>query len=512
MSDDQPVDALAACDALALQVLAEVPSGADNLAPEREARLRRLLDEAGLSSGSDFTVADLLSAARAQQRGPGGSEDYDSPDFGISRLMLELQADNLVETATSKEGALKALRRFESDQVEAGIDRLPDKVVARIWKDAVEARKVRSRTARDEDNAKRLELDHNSQRDRLANESMERQIALREGLRRARAEEAAGLPSLASMMLSSDELADMPVNEWHVEGIIPKASTIMLAGHPGAGKTHLALLESVAVASGGTVLGRKAQQGKVLYIAGEGEAGLGARLRAVEDAWKMTLPEGALTFLTTAPDFGNSAHVEELARFVTDNAIDLIVVDTLARVSPGLEENSATSMSVVIAAADTIRKARRGASIVLVHHLGKGGDLRGSSALRGAMDQIHSLSGESPSIKFETIKSKDGVSGPIATLEIVKRGDSAIIQGSGGGGTDAARLAPSVEVALGTFISAFSEGGSTRVQWRDLLIEGGMNRKTSYDAMNALHKTGKVVLNGSRYTLAPGLELDADNL
>ncbi|HEY6924946.1 MAG TPA: AAA family ATPase, partial [Steroidobacteraceae bacterium] len=61
-----------------------------------------------------------------------------------------------------------------------------------------------------------------------------------------------------------------------------------------------------------------------------------------------------------------------------------VVIDTQARVTVGMEENSAKEMGVFIEAAERIRQAT-GACVGVVHHTGRaGGDARGSSAIDGA--------------------------------------------------------------------------------------------------------------------------------
>jgi hypothetical protein len=64
----------------------------------------------------------------------------------------------------------------------------------------------------------------------------------------------------------------------------------------------------------------------------------------------------------------------------------MIVVDTQARVTVGMEENSAKEMGVFVKAISRLKEATK-ACVMVVHHTGKeGGSARGSSALFGAMD------------------------------------------------------------------------------------------------------------------------------
>jgi hypothetical protein len=63
-----------------------------------------------------------------------------------------------------------------------------------------------------------------------------------------------------------------------------------------------------------------------------------------------------------------------------------VVIDTQARVTVGLEENSAKDMGILTNAVGMLKRAT-GACVLVVHHTGRTGkDARGSSALDGAQD------------------------------------------------------------------------------------------------------------------------------
>jgi RecA-family ATPase len=73
-------------------------------------------------------------------------------------------------------------------------------------------------------------------------------------------------------------------------------------------------------------------------------------------------------------------------------AVELIVIDTVARNFGGGDENSAQDASKFIAHCDTYLRERFNCSVVLVHHSGKKGDVaRGSSAFRAACDQEYQV-------------------------------------------------------------------------------------------------------------------------
>lgn len=133
-----------------------------------------------------------------------------------------------------------------------------------------------------------------------------------------------------------------------------------------------------------------AGQGKrVLYAAAEGLGGYGGRLRALakhRGTAPAELPE--VFFYSGVVNLGDDEAVEDLVAWSRRHGPwDLVVIDTLARAIPGLEENSAKEMGAAIQAADRL-KAGRG-TVLLVHHSGHGTDRgRGSSAVLAACDNV----------------------------------------------------------------------------------------------------------------------------
>jgi hypothetical protein len=162
----------------------------------------------------------------------------------------------------------------------------------------------------------------------------------------------------------------------------------MLYGPPKSMKSFVALDWSCHVAAGIRWHGRETRQGRVLYCAGEGVAGLGIRLQAWQAAH-----EGAalddLQVLPATPGLGDDLQVLELVELVEDLRPVLVVIDTLSRATAGLDENSAKDASRVVAQLDRLRTVA-GSAVVPVHHSGKdtSAGLRGSSVLLAAADAV----------------------------------------------------------------------------------------------------------------------------
>jgi hypothetical protein len=149
----------------------------------------------------------------------------------------------------------------------------------------------------------------------------------------------------------------------------------VLVGASGSGKSFVAL----------DIAGRIAQERAVVYIAGEGLHGYAARWEAWKDFNKR--PESELYFYTEALQVMEEQQLAEFIGVVADHQPILVIIDTLARSAIGVEENSAKEIGAFVGACDALRNAIH-TSILVVHHTGKSGEMRGSSALYGAADSV----------------------------------------------------------------------------------------------------------------------------
>ncbi len=193
-------------------------------------------------------------------------------------------------------------------------------------------------------------------------------------------------------LLSINDIEALPDPKWLINGLLPEQSLAITYGPPKHGKTFIALSMALHVAAGRDWFGRTVQQGGVVYIAGEGAGGLKLRVRAARVHYG--IPSGIPFWaLPRAVNFSDMKAVHELAGLIREAAgnttVGLVVIDTLARAMPGVDENSAGDVGRVIAACDWL-KDQLGCTVMPVHHQGKDGDkgLRGSSALGGAVDTL----------------------------------------------------------------------------------------------------------------------------
>jgi len=210
-------------------------------------------------------------------------------------------------------------------------------------------------------------------------------------------------------IIDASEYLKRPRPGWIIYNFLPRAEVAAIYGASTAGKTFVALDMAFAIARGIEWLGKKVEQGRVIYVAAEGAGGMRDRLEAYAVHHQISLDGIPLQMVPDAPNFLDKEESLTLTRLVTDNGgkADVIFVDTLAQVTVGGNENSAEDMSKAIANCKGIHKAT-GALVVLVHHAGKDLDrgLRGWSGLKGALDANIEVSreGENRSIKIEKLK------------------------------------------------------------------------------------------------------------
>lgn len=188
-----------------------------------------------------------------------------------------------------------------------------------------------------------------------------------------------------------DELAGDTPDEL-VQGLLLRGGLSLLYGESNSGKTFFALDLAAAIGRGVMWFGRQVEHGLVIYLACESPVSPRSRLRAYRKAFNCESP--GIVIVTTPLDLFNSDEdKEKLVRLIkqieakSGKTCQLIIVDTLARVSVGANENSGEDMGLVIGRVDALRAAT-GAHTMLIHHSGKDQTkgARGWSGTKAAVD------------------------------------------------------------------------------------------------------------------------------
>ena len=219
--------------------------------------------------------------------------------------------------------------------------------------------------------------------------------------------------------LDASELDSLPEPTPLIVGALNAAEYVLLSGKFGTYKSFVALAWSFAVATGwewspGQTV---AEPRPVIYVAAEGVSGIRKRLRALERLSGIKAA-GMLTVVTRPVRLAMTEEVEGLRLLAERVKPALIVFDTWHRMTPGIEENSATETAVPMDAALSLRDDFA-ATVVVVHHTGhQQKHARGSSALEddadaawiiklGTGDESEDRGPETPRT-LEQRKSKDG--------------------------------------------------------------------------------------------------------
>lgn len=231
---------------------------------------------------------------------------------------------------------------------------------------------------------------------------------------------------------SWDDIKDEPV-EWLIEKVIPKRGFCALYGPPGSFKSFIALDIAAAIANASQWMGQPSKpsdNGAVVYIAGEGHGGIGARIKACRIHHQITDPGTPIYILRHQINLRSSAEDISSLMFaikdLTDSIkvkVDLIVIDTLARAFGGGNENSSEDMGAFITSCGALQEAFDAAMLV-IHHSGKDAakGLRGHSSLLGAVDtELELLRFEGQQKGILTVsKQKDGEDGLRFGFEMVE--------------------------------------------------------------------------------------------
>lgn len=175
--------------------------------------------------------------------------------------------------------------------------------------------------------------------------------------------------------------------EWLIKMALPRRSLIMIHGPSGGGKTFVVLDMACTIAAGKDEwCGRRVRGNTVVYLAGEGHAGLAARIKA----WMIhnNADQLDLYISKSGTDLNTPEGMNKVRTAMASIKPDLIVVDTLHRFLLG-DENSAQDAKTMLDACGELQR-EYDASVVMVHHTGNSEEAqhraRGSSAWRGALD------------------------------------------------------------------------------------------------------------------------------
>jgi hypothetical protein len=201
----------------------------------------------------------------------------------------------------------------------------------------------------------------------------------------AKVEEATG----RFRIMSIAELVNVKPPEWRIDGVFPCHGSSVVYGAYETFKTFIALDMTLCLATGRPWQGRETNSCSVLYIAGEGQVGLGIRAAGwlahndVTEARFQALPEAV-----ALPHVGDQDALLRAIDGMEDHP-EVIVLDTVTRMTGGGSLNDEKDAQAYVRGMDRLRIAT-GAHILNIGHSGKDKErgILGSTVLPAAMETI----------------------------------------------------------------------------------------------------------------------------
>lgn len=206
-----------------------------------------------------------------------------------------------------------------------------------------------------------------------------------------------------------DALQPQPPTVWIVERLLTPGSVSAVVGAPGSKKTYSLLDMAVCVAMGKPWLNLATQQGAVLIVDEEsGAARMARRLGGVLNAHFAEEDTPIFYTCLAGLNLRQAPEVDALRQLIAETGAAVVIIDALADIMPGADENAVKDVQPLLLALRRVADATR-AAIVLIHHAGKNGDYRGSSAIKGAVDLMLTVQSEPDEdiVRFGFEKARD---------------------------------------------------------------------------------------------------------
>lgn len=235
-------------------------------------------------------------------------------------------------------------------------------------------------------------------------------------------EKPSAIDLMIARMIDRDAMTNMVPPEPLIKDFLDRKTMARLNGASNAGKSFVALDMAGCVSQGIPWHGQPVKRGKVIYLVAEGLAGIRKRVHAWEqhNGQKM---ENVLFFPGAVQV--NDSEWSVFVQACRQVGADFIVLDTQARITAGIEENSNSDMGEVVKRIDALKDAT-GACVMLVHHTGHEGQrARGASAMIGAMDHEFVVDKSADNVvRLKTTKQKDREYAPDKRFRMEKVGEA----------------------------------------------------------------------------------------
>lgn len=194
--------------------------------------------------------------------------------------------------------------------------------------------------------------------------------------------------------------------------LFAERETVLMAAEPKAGKTAISLRLAIAVSMGESLgTGENGlsitEPRPVLYLTLEGARAVEMRVTAERQrriaaggTWparsddRLFIVERPQNLLADADQLAFCTKVvahDQKCRQVYGSGLGLLFIDTLTKAMPGGDQNSVEDTSKLFKLVDILREHGVTATIVFIHHLGKSGEVRGSTNIEAEVDVVTSV-------------------------------------------------------------------------------------------------------------------------
>jgi hypothetical protein len=212
-----------------------------------------------------------------------------------------------------------------------------------------------------------------------------------------------------SLHWAREALEPQPPIKWIVNSLFSSGSVSLVYGEGGTKKTYSLIDCMVCVALGNKWLNFETEQSTVLLI--DEESGLRRLNRRLGDIMRGHLAGKTLPFAYVSLaqfDLREQTDIEKLQELIKQSGAKLVIIDALADIMPGGDENAVKDIQPIFLGMRKTAEEEQ-CAIVMIHHANKGGDYRGSTALKGAVDLMLKVESkiDSPKISFKTEKVRD---------------------------------------------------------------------------------------------------------
>ena len=188
---------------------------------------------------------------------------------------------------------------------------------------------------------------------------------------------------------------EIPPREPVIHGLIINESITVISGARGAGKSFLAMEIGNEVTWGGNVGPWRVDGAlNVLYVDGEMQRELyRERLQGMNLGRNLIRKPGTFYLYSDAHAYHMGLRATSLLdeewrdvmlREIDDMNIGLLILDNLSALAPGIDENEKLDFDPISQWLKQVR--HHGIAIIVIHHVGKSGDQRGTSAREDNVD------------------------------------------------------------------------------------------------------------------------------